>query len=218
MLSPTPARADGLARVGCARSRLRAVAVAGGRVRRRSARRAAARSDAEQRQDYDRAVVEYTKALRAQPDDRTRGSRSSARSCAPSQDHFTRGRRLAATGKLDEALVELQVAAELNPTQRRHRRRAARARATSCAPRSPSRAKARPSCRRSSSARAICRRRDSTCRRTSSCRRRSPSATRAAATCSPRSAASRTSASSSTPRSARRRSPSICATPRSTTR
>ena len=31
------------------------------------------------------------------------------------QDHFARARRLEATGKLDEALVELQIAAELNP-------------------------------------------------------------------------------------------------------
>src|SRR5207244_7848214 len=31
------------------------------------------------------------------------------------QDHFARGRRLAATGRLDQALVELEVASELNP-------------------------------------------------------------------------------------------------------
>ena len=33
-----------------------------------------------------------------------------------SQDHFARGRRLEATGKLDQALVEYELAAELNPT------------------------------------------------------------------------------------------------------
>jgi general secretion pathway protein D len=33
-----------------------------------------------------------------------------------SQDHFTRGRRLEAVGKLEEALVEFQLAGELNPT------------------------------------------------------------------------------------------------------
>ncbi len=42
-----------------------------------------------------------------------------------SQDHFKRGRRLAATGKFDQALVEFEAAAELNPTQRRRRRGAA---------------------------------------------------------------------------------------------
>src|SRR5205807_9142603 len=33
-----------------------------------------------------------------------------------SLDHFTRARRFAATGKLDQALVEYEVASELNPT------------------------------------------------------------------------------------------------------
>ena len=33
-----------------------------------------------------------------------------------SQDHFTNARRLSATGKLEEALVEYQLAAELNPS------------------------------------------------------------------------------------------------------
>ena len=32
-----------------------------------------------------------------------------------SEEHFTRGRRLASTGRLEEALVELQIASELNP-------------------------------------------------------------------------------------------------------
>ena len=73
-------------------------------------------SDAEHRQDYDLAVVEYAKALRLRPDDantRVALERSKLRA---SQDHFTRGRRLAATGKFDQALVEYQVAAELNPS------------------------------------------------------------------------------------------------------
>jgi general secretion pathway protein D len=73
-------------------------------------------SDAEHRQDYDLAVVEYAKALRLRPDDaNTRASLSRAKLRA-SQDHFSRGRRLAATGKYDQALVEYQVAAELNPS------------------------------------------------------------------------------------------------------
>ena len=52
----------------------------------------------------------------------TRVSASSAPSCARRRITSQRGRRLAATGKFDEALVEYELAAELNPTQRRHRR------------------------------------------------------------------------------------------------
>ncbi|MGH7486669.1 MAG: hypothetical protein ACREMY_13880, partial [bacterium] len=73
-------------------------------------------SAAEHRQDYDLAVVEYTKSLRLRPDDaHTRAALERAKLRA-SEDHFSRGRRLAATGKFDQALVEYQVAAELNPS------------------------------------------------------------------------------------------------------
>jgi general secretion pathway protein D len=71
---------------------------------------------AEDRQDYDSAVVEYTKALRLEPgnaDARTGLDRAKIRAAI---DHFNRGRRLAATGKYDQALVEYELAAELNPT------------------------------------------------------------------------------------------------------
>jgi general secretion pathway protein D len=71
---------------------------------------------AEQQQDYDRAVVEYTKALRLKPNDtnvRTALERAKLRA---SDGHFQRGRRLSATGKYEEALVEYELAAELNPT------------------------------------------------------------------------------------------------------
>ena len=73
-------------------------------------------TDAERRQDFDLAVVEYTKAIRmrpADPDTRLALERAKLRA---SQDHFARGRRFAATGKLDQALVEYEVASELNPT------------------------------------------------------------------------------------------------------
>ena len=72
--------------------------------------------DAEQRQDYDRAVAEYTAALRLAPrntDARLGLERARLRA---SQDHFVKGRRLAALGKFDEALVEYGLAAELNPS------------------------------------------------------------------------------------------------------
>jgi len=70
---------------------------------------------AEDRQDYDVAVVEYTRALQSDPEDvnaRTGLQRAKLRA---SQDHFTRARRLAGTGRLDEAVAEYQLAAELNP-------------------------------------------------------------------------------------------------------
>jgi general secretion pathway protein D len=71
---------------------------------------------AERRQDYDLAVVEYTKVVRMHPDDTgARGALENAKLRA-SQDHFTKGRRFAATGKLDIALAELELAFELNPT------------------------------------------------------------------------------------------------------
>jgi general secretion pathway protein D len=72
--------------------------------------------EAEHRQDYDRAVVEYTKALRLDPNNtnvRLALDRSKIRA---SEDHFQRGRRFSATGKYDQALVEYELAAELNPT------------------------------------------------------------------------------------------------------
>jgi general secretion pathway protein D len=70
---------------------------------------------AERQQDYDLAVVEYTKAIKLNPDDveaRASLERSKLRA---SQVHFTRARRLAATGKYELALAEFELAAELNP-------------------------------------------------------------------------------------------------------
>jgi general secretion pathway protein D len=80
----------------------------------RAAQRAA--HAAESQQDYDRAVVEYTKVLRANPNDRTARGALEAAKLRASQHHFTQGRRLASTGKYEEALVEYQLAGELNPT------------------------------------------------------------------------------------------------------
>ncbi len=72
--------------------------------------------DAERRQDYDYAVVEYTKALRMHPGDtNTRVALDRAKLRA-ANDHFSKGRRFAATGKLDQALLEYEVASELNPS------------------------------------------------------------------------------------------------------
>jgi general secretion pathway protein D len=71
--------------------------------------------DAEQLQDYDRAIVEYTKALRSDPDNREARQLLERARVRAAADHFSRGRRLEAGGRLDEALVELQLASELNP-------------------------------------------------------------------------------------------------------
>src|SRR5919198_1510442 len=72
--------------------------------------------DAERMHDYDRAVVEYTKAVRLRPDDPDARLALERAKLRASQDHYARGRRLAALGKLDEALIEYETAAELNPT------------------------------------------------------------------------------------------------------
>ena len=71
---------------------------------------------AEHRQDYDLAVVEYSKALRLRPDDNPTRLALDRAKVRASQEHFIRGRRLSATGKLDQALVEFELAAELNPS------------------------------------------------------------------------------------------------------
>ena len=70
---------------------------------------------AEQQQDYDLAVAEYTKAARAKPSDRSVRLALDRAKLRASQDHFSRARRHAATGHAEEALIEYQLAAELNP-------------------------------------------------------------------------------------------------------
>jgi general secretion pathway protein D len=70
---------------------------------------------AEHAQDYDRAVVEYTKAARANPDNVTTRLALDRARLRASQEHYFRGRRLAADERPEEALLELQLASELNP-------------------------------------------------------------------------------------------------------
>ena len=72
--------------------------------------------DAELRQDYDRAVAEYSQALRLSPDNTDARLGLERARLRASQDHFVKGRRLAALGRFDEALVEYGLAAELNPS------------------------------------------------------------------------------------------------------
>ena len=70
---------------------------------------------AERHQDWDRAVVEYTAAVRAHPEDQDARLALERAKLRATQEHATRGRRLASLGKLEEALVELQIASQLSP-------------------------------------------------------------------------------------------------------
>ena len=65
--------------------------------------------------DYDRAVAEFERAVRERPDDTGAKQFLQRAKLRAAAEHFGRGRRLAGTGKLDEALIEYQIAAELNP-------------------------------------------------------------------------------------------------------
>ncbi len=70
---------------------------------------------AERLQDYDRAVLEYQRAVKGSPDNvQYRRSLERARMRA-STDHTNMGRRLAGRGLYNEALAEYQLALELNP-------------------------------------------------------------------------------------------------------
>ncbi|HTM32256.1 MAG TPA: secretin N-terminal domain-containing protein [Vicinamibacterales bacterium] len=70
---------------------------------------------AESNQDYDAAVAAYSAALRKEPNNKDARLGLDRAKIRASQDHFARGRRLVATGKLEEALMEYQIAAELTP-------------------------------------------------------------------------------------------------------
>src|SRR5687767_37926 len=72
--------------------------------------------DAERRRDYDLAVVEYSKVVRLKPDDMSARLALDRAKLRASQEHFNAARRLAAAGKLEDALGEYELAAEMNPT------------------------------------------------------------------------------------------------------
>jgi general secretion pathway protein D len=71
---------------------------------------------AEQAQDYDRAVVEYTKVVRADPANREARTSLDRVKQRAAFDHAYKGRRLAALNRDEEAVIEYQLAWELNPT------------------------------------------------------------------------------------------------------
>jgi len=70
---------------------------------------------AERLQDYDRAVVEYQRALQDHPDNVQYKRALERARLRASTDHVNRARRLVARGAYDEALTEYRVALELNP-------------------------------------------------------------------------------------------------------
>jgi general secretion pathway protein D len=70
---------------------------------------------AERQQDWDRAVVEYTAAVREQPQNENARMALERAKLRATQVHVSNGRRFASVGKLDEALVEYQIASQLSP-------------------------------------------------------------------------------------------------------
>jgi general secretion pathway protein D len=65
--------------------------------------------------DYDLAVARYTQAVRERPSDRDAALGLERAKLRASQEHLVHGRRLFAQGRYDDAVVELQIATELNP-------------------------------------------------------------------------------------------------------
>ena len=70
---------------------------------------------AEQAESFDEAVLEYTRALRDRPGDRDLRRDLERAKLRAAQRHFTQGRRYASLGNYDEALLEYQISAQLNP-------------------------------------------------------------------------------------------------------
>src|SRR5688572_19752993 len=64
---------------------------------------------AEQLQEYDRAIIEYSKVLRDDPDNEDARRALERMRLRASLEHLTRGRRLTAGGRLEEAVAELQI-------------------------------------------------------------------------------------------------------------
>ncbi len=71
---------------------------------------------AETARNYDLAVIEYTKAVRANPDDANARLALDRAKLRASQEHAFRGRTLAGAERYEEALGEYQLASELNPS------------------------------------------------------------------------------------------------------
>ncbi len=70
---------------------------------------------AERLQDWDRAVVEYSAVVRARPADKDARLALERVKLRATRLHVSSGRRLASVGKVEEALVEYQIASQLSP-------------------------------------------------------------------------------------------------------
>ncbi len=71
--------------------------------------------NAERLQDYDRAVLEYQRAVQAAPDNVDYHRALDRARLRASTDHTNRARRLVSNGQYDEALTEYRLALELSP-------------------------------------------------------------------------------------------------------
>ncbi len=75
-----------------------------------------AAQQAEFERDYDRAVVEYTRALQEKPGDRDAQLALDRAKMRAAQAHYAEGRRLSRLSQWEAALAEYQIAHDLNPT------------------------------------------------------------------------------------------------------
>jgi general secretion pathway protein D len=73
---------------------------------------------AERRQDYDQAVLEYSKALKLHPDNQEYRQHLEQARVHAAQAHAFSARRLAGRGLLKEAIDEFRLALDLNPSDR----------------------------------------------------------------------------------------------------
>ena len=71
---------------------------------------------AERERNYDRAVIEYTRALQDRPHDRDAQLGLDRAKLRAAQTHYADGRRLAGLSRWEDALAEYQIAYDLNPT------------------------------------------------------------------------------------------------------
>ena len=71
---------------------------------------------AEREQNYDAAVIAYTRAIQENPRDRDAQLSLERARLRAAQHHYNEGRRLSQDSQWDTALSEFQLAYELNPT------------------------------------------------------------------------------------------------------
>ncbi|MCY3842869.1 MAG: hypothetical protein OXH69_04935 [Acidobacteria bacterium] len=72
---------------------------------------------AELRQDFDRAVIEYGRAVAERPNDRQAQLALERAKLRAAEVHYAEGRRLARLSRWRDALAEFQIAYELNPSR-----------------------------------------------------------------------------------------------------